>query len=241
MTTINRAQVLARLALELGSLGDARPTAKVAIARAIELMPGTDWVSLTVRSSRVSFLTLAASHDVAEQADELQYVLREGPCVQASTRGEWYLSSDVASDARWPRWGPQAAALGIGSLLSIQLASNDEPLGALNMYSSRAGAYSDRDEVDFALLYGAHVAMSLTSAQELTGLHSAILTRHTIGVCQGMLMERYDLDRDASFTLLTRYAAELGRPLAEVAADIVAGHRLTVTAREPAAAASDRP
>lgn len=101
-------------------------------------MPDADWVSLTVRGARNSYLTLAATGDVARRAEELQYAMRQGPCVAAAGGSKWYRSGSVEEDDRWPRWGPQAAGLGIRSRLSVRLAADeDAPIGALNIYSSQ--------------------------------------------------------------------------------------------------------
>ena len=221
----HRAQTLAELAQALQSAHETEPTADAVIERALELVHDADWVSLTVRR-RGSFVTLASTAPEAQQADELQYALGEGPCVDASHAAEWYRSGSVAGDPRWPRWGPRAAELGIRSLLSVQLSTEDSAIGAINIYSRRDGGFEDRDEVDFAVLYGAHAAIALTSAREITGLRSALQTRHTIGVAQGMLMERYGLDLDSSFDLLRRYSSQLNVKLVDVAADIVTSGQL---------------
>ena len=219
------AQALAELAQALQSAHETEPTADAVIDRALELVHDADWVSLTVRR-RGSYVTLASTAPEAQLADELQYALGEGPCVDASHAAEWYRSGSVALDARWPRWGPRAAELGIRSLLSVQLSTEDRAIGAINIYSRRDGGFADRDEVDFAVLYGAHAAIALTSAREITGLRSALQTRHAIGVAQGMLMERYGLDLDTSFDLLRRYSSQLNVKLVDVATDIVTSGKL---------------
>ena len=224
----DRARRLAVLALQLQQAHEEQPTAQTVIDRALQLVPDADWVSLTVRASRRTFVTLAATADEARQVDELQYTLREGPCVDAATGAEWHRSSAVRHDPRWTRWGPQAADIGVGSMLSVQLAT-DEPLGALNMYARREGRFEDHDEVDFALLYGTHVAIALTAAREADGLRSAMATRHAIGIAQGMLMERYGLSVEASFNLLRRYSSNHNVKLTDIAADIVATRQVPAT------------
>ncbi|CAM3854369.1 GAF and ANTAR domain-containing protein [Nocardioides zeicaulis] len=228
METDDRAHLLTRLALELQSARDTEPTADAVIQQTLDLVPDADWVSLTLRSARRRFVTLAATAEVASTADELQYTLREGPCVDAALDGDWYRSGSVGDDPRWPTWGPRAAEVGVASLLSVKLATEDSVLGALNMYSGTPGAFTDRDSVDFAVLYGAHAAVALTAAREISGLHSAIHSRHTIGLAQGILMERYGLGVDASFSLLRRCSTDLHLKVADVAADIVTTRRLPV-------------
>jgi transcriptional regulator with GAF, ATPase, and Fis domain len=221
MVRSDRAVTLTKLALEMKTAHDTEPTADTVIHQALELIDEANWVSLTVRAARRGFVTLASTGPESQRADELQYALREGPCVTAASEGEWYRSGSVGDDPRWPRWGLRAAGLGIESLLSIQLSTDDATLGALNIYSSRRDAFGDRDDVDFAVLYGAHAAVALTSAREISGLHSALQPRHSIGLAQGMLIERYGLTVEASFSLLRRYSSDLNLKLADVAADIV--------------------
>ena len=92
--------------------------------------------------------------------------------------------------------------------------------------SEREGGFDDRDEVDIAVLYGAHVAIALTSAREISGLRSALQSRHVIGVAQGMLMERFGLDLDSSFNLLRRCSSQLNLKPADVASDIVTSRQV---------------
>ncbi|MFT4265133.1 MAG: GAF and ANTAR domain-containing protein [Nocardioides sp.] len=221
MSTPDRMRALATLAAQPAGADDERAAANRVIDQALELLPDVDWVSLTIKVRQEGYATLAASDDVARQADALQYALDEGPCIEAADRAEWFRSGSVASDPRWPAWGPRAAELGIGSLLSVRLAAGDGALGALNMYARPTGRFDDRDEVDFAVLYGAHAAASLTAAREIEGLHNAISSRHVIGLAQGILMERFGLTVERSFDLLRRYSSESNVKLAAVAAELV--------------------
>lgn len=170
--------------------------------------------------------TLGSTHDISSQADELQYVLDEGPCVENARGHEWYRSGDVARDHRWPRWGPKAAALGVASLLSLRLHLRDETIGALNLYSRRAGAFDDEADLEFAVLYSAHLAAALASSRKIGGLTTALHTRHTIGIAQGILIERYGLDVDRSFALLRRYSNDQQVKVKDLADQIVATGQL---------------
>lgn len=216
----HHARALAQLAVELQDAAGEQPTAQTVAERARDFLAGADWVSLTVRKRR-SFLTLAATSEEARTADELQYALREGPCVDASEGAEWYRSGDVSSDPRWPRWGPRAAELGVGSLLSLRLLAEQKPFGALNMYSRSPGRFEDRAEVDMAIIYATHAAIAMTSTLKEEGLQVALQSRHQIGVAQGILMERYGLGLDASFALLVRYSSRLNMKVAELASDVI--------------------
>ncbi len=220
MSLHDRARTLTELAAQLSRERSDRPAAVTVITSALDLIPDADWASVTVRVGR-SFETLAATHDEARGLDELQYRLREGPCVDTAVTGEWVRSGAVADDDRWPRWGPEAAALGVCSMLSVQLMADGEPVGALNLYSLRPSRFDDPDEVGFALLYASHAALALTSAREIHGLRNAVASRHVIGLAQGVLMERFQLSVEASFALLRRYSNERNVKLVEVARELV--------------------
>lgn len=71
------------------------------------------------------------------------------------------------------------------------------------------------------MLYAAHAANALSSARLVSGLETAIGTRHAIGMAQGILIERYGLSVDQSFAFLQRLSQNLNRKLRDVAHEIV--------------------
>src|SRR4051812_10808274 len=84
-------------------------------------IPGVDSVSITVHRPDHSMSTVASTDPLAEQADSLQYELHEGPCYAAVTDDRFVLVNDLAATADYPRYGPKAAALGLGAQAAIQL------------------------------------------------------------------------------------------------------------------------
>lgn len=215
------AESMALLASELQAQPDEAVTAKVVLENALEMIEDAQMASLTLRARRHTFRTLGATHREAKALDEAQYALDEGPCVDSAESGEWFRSGDLPSDPRWPRWGPVAAQHGVQSMLSVRLGSADEVFGALNLYSKERSGFGDRDQVEFALLYAIHATNALSAARLVTGLETAIGTRHEIGMAQGILMERYDLTVEQSFAFLRRLSQSLNRKLREVAREIV--------------------
>lgn len=210
------------------------------------VLPAAELASVTLRRRRGRLETPAATDPVAEQADHLQYSLGEGPCMEAALEGAWYVSHDVGADPRWPSWGPRAAALGIRSLISVRLPADTlherhEPLGALNLYARRAGALGP-DELRIARVYAQHAGNALATARQLTGLEHAISARHLVGAAQGVLRQRYDLDLETAFELLTRLSNERNTKLRDLAAQVVAERALPDEVAEAAADhAAERP
>ncbi|MDT9591451.1 GAF and ANTAR domain-containing protein [Nocardioides zeae] len=220
MAPLDESAAFAALATEFQTARDPETTARTIVDRLHEIVPDADHVSLTLRR-RGGFATLAASDARATQVDELQYALAEGPCVDAAATDPWIRSGDVGGDPRWPSWGPRARRLGIGSLLAVQLLRGDRPQGAINLYSERPSRFVDREVVDVALVSAVHAAHALTSARLVEDLETAMSSRHLIGMAQGVLMERFQLDEHASFEFLRRVSSAQEMKLRDTAAHLV--------------------
>jgi GAF domain-containing protein len=188
--------------------------------RAVEVIPPCDFVSITMRRRRGRAESVASTSSVADRCDALQYELDEGPCLDAIAEDEAYLIEDLATDPRWPRWGPQAAAAGARSILSVRMANDQETLGALNLYSATPNAY-DSDSVDLALVFASHAATAINNSQLVSGLQTALQSRHLIGVAQGILMAQYDMGLETAFEVLRRYSSHTNVKLRDVALRVV--------------------
>lgn len=200
----------------------ADPTFQHVAERAVEVVPACDFVGISLRRRRGRLETVAYTSDAAVHCDALQYELDEGPCVSAVWQEDAYLSQDTSTDERWPRWGARVAAEGVGSVLSIKLATATEQLGALNLYAARRHAFGQED-LDLALIYAAHASNAMNSTQLVRGLETALDRRHLIGVAQGILMNRYSLDLDQAFELLRRCSSHANVKLRDIAATVVNG------------------
>ncbi|HET7387655.1 MAG TPA: GAF and ANTAR domain-containing protein [Nocardioidaceae bacterium] len=211
---------LTHVAHELGTATMEEPTFQRVVETAVEAIVACDFAAISARVPKGRVRTVAATSRVAEESDALQYLLEEGPCLEAIADHASYLIEDVRNDPRWPRWGPRAADLGIGSVLSVRLFTEREEIGALNLYSADAFAW-DTDNVDLAYVFAIHAASALSSAQLVTGLQTALNSRHMIGVAQGILIQRYGLTMERSFEVLRRLSSHRNIKLREVAKLVV--------------------
>jgi len=223
--TTHAAQFFARISRELMDGVEEEPNFQRVTERAVEVVEPCDFASISLRRRRRRVETIASTSDDAELCDSLQLELGEGPCLEAVWDEDAYLSESIQDDRRWPRWGPRVAEIGVGSVLSIRLSSSTETIGALNLYSRRAHAF-DQDDVDVALIFAAHAANAMNSAQTVTGLQSALQSRHLIGVAQGVLMLMYGLSMDQAFEVLRRYSSHRNVKLVEVAQFVVDNRNL---------------
>jgi GAF domain-containing protein len=217
------ASYFADVSRELMEGADERPTLDTVVQRAVDVVPGCDSCSLTLRRRRNRTETVAASSELAARADQLQYDLEEGPCLEAAVASEPQVSHKLISSTHWPTWGPRVAEMGVHSVVSIQLSTTDKVLGALNFYGGQPDCFTP-DDIDLAAIYATHATNALAAARLATGLRTALHSRHMIGVAQGILMQTYDLTMEQAFELLRRYSSHTNTKLGDVA-EYVVGHR----------------
>lgn len=172
--------------------------------------------------------TTAASDGVVAAADSLQYELGEGPCITAWASGETVRVGNLASDRRWPRWAPAAAALGISSSVSCPLLSGGLALGAVKVYSDGGQPFDDRT-VRLAELFAEQATLFVihSHAREAAGtlsdrLQESLAQRDTISMAKGVLMARNGTTDDESLRILITLSRQAGKPLAQVAAELLA-------------------
>lgn len=192
---------------------------------AVEL-PGAEMAGVSLVSGHVRIETTTATDEPAERADQLQMELGEGPLFHAIGRQVVVYLDDLADENRWPQWAARVVSeLGLRSMLSYQLFTDGDVLGALNLYSCKPQAF-DLDVVDTGYLFAAHVGVAVSQLKERDSLRSAIASRTLIGQAEGILMERYGLDGDAAFNALRRVSQNRNVKLREVAAELVESRQL---------------
>ncbi|WP_370289694.1 GAF and ANTAR domain-containing protein [Nocardioides sp.] len=220
------AEAFAALSQDLLSDLDEAATLRRVCARALEIVPGADLAAVTVRRRRGRLATLAHTDRLAAWADDLQYELREGPCVDSALEGTSFVVPSLSDDPRWPAWSQAVSREGIASLVSVDLPApawhpRSEPLGALNLYGLRPRAVDD-DALARARIFAVHAATAFATARRTASLEEAVEARHRIGVAQGLLMARFEIDAERAFELMRRVAGAEGRKLRDVAAHVVA-------------------
>jgi GAF domain-containing protein len=158
--------------------------------------------------------------------DQLQYETGEGPCLSAIWEEETVYVPDLAHDPRWLHWGPRLAEkTGLRSSFSVRLFTIKDTLGALNMYSTTAAAFSAVDKAE-GVAIAAHIAVAVAAAQNLEQYESALDSRTVIAQACGLVMERYDMDAVRAIALLTRLSTTQNVKLRDIAAELVHTRRL---------------
>jgi GAF domain-containing protein len=190
---------------------------------AVRSVPGAEFASITRRRSE-RFETYGSTDALATQADQIQYELGSGPCIDAVDKDNVFLSGDLRSDSRWPDFGPAAFdATGINSVLSIRMVLDDEgAMAGLNIYARPRDAFSDEAQT-LGTLLATHGAVSVARAiarEKSTNLEIALTTSREIGIAMGVLMLQHKCTRDEAFDLLRIASQRTHRKLRELAAEV---------------------
>ncbi|HEX6246560.1 MAG TPA: GAF and ANTAR domain-containing protein [Nocardioidaceae bacterium] len=199
--------------------GDLDATLSRITEAAVELIPDTDYASISLRHDQ-QIETVSATDPLVNATDDKQYALREGPCYDAATDTPQVVSPDLRHDGRFPAYGPFAADLGVAAQAAFRLYERGTTQAALNLYSTTMGAFTDLAST--AALFRSEAAVAIAYAHEITNLKEALETRTTIGQAVGLVMERYQLNDERAFAFLTRLSQHRNVKLRLVAEELVA-------------------
>jgi len=170
----------------------------------------------------------ASTNPLVSLADERQYELGQGPCLDSWSKSVLIRIDDLNEDARWPQWAEAARALHLGSVLSTPLLGGTRNLGAIKVYSDKPRAF-DRDAenlllqlADLAALLVENLQMLISAERFSDSVKAALESRQLIALAQGLLVERHQLSPQAAFTRLVEDAQRHHRTAAQEATALLA-------------------
>lgn len=214
-----------QLSRALTAVVDETARLQIVVDAAPVLVPTCAHAGMTL-NEKGGVVTRVSSDDVVGRANELQFALGEGPCLDMGRDQDTILIRDLAYDQRWPRWSASVhQQLGVGSMMSLLVYTDQQSYGALSVYANQ-GRRFEADDVAIAQGLAAHLAGIIATGREIDQLGSAMHSRTIIGQAQGILMTLLDIDADQAFDYLRRVSSESNRKLAVVAAGIARTRRL---------------
>lgn len=167
----------------------------------------------------------AASGTQAGRADALQVHHHQGPGFHAIRGRQPVVSPELRFDSRWRFWAPQAADLGLRSVLSLALTDNDS-FGALSLYSRRPSFFGSGSLAP-GLEFAQQASVAITVALEQERLARAADSRSLIGQAQGLLMERYQITADQALAVIRRSSSAFHQKLLSIAERIIGDRSLS--------------
>ena len=200
--------------------GDLDATLSQITAAAVQLLPDVQYSSITILRSDGQLTTAAPTDPKILRLDAEQYRLHEGPCYDAATHDNQVISSDLATDERFPAYGRIAVEMGISSQIGVRLFDTPKSNGALNLYSERVGSFEDISSL--SALFAHQAGLAISYAHQIGTLDEAVRSRTIIGQAVGIVMERYGLNDERAFAFLKRMSSHRNVKLRLVAQELIA-------------------
>jgi len=198
---------------ELGRMSFAEHSLESVLQRVTDLaarvLPGEPATSVTIVADGRSS-TVAASHPLARELDQVQYAQDSGPCLEAATTGQVMELLDTSADERWGAFPGTAAQRGIRGVLSFPLPPQELINGGLNVYA-RTSQPLDQSTRDLAARLAAYAVVPVSNmylyesaVERAEHLRAALDSRAVIDQAKGILMERFKLSADQAFSVLAQ-------------------------------------
>jgi hypothetical protein len=174
---------------------------------------------------------LCASDERTATLEELQFTLGEGPSVDGCLSDRPVGVSDLGSaeaQSRWPAFSGPAAAAGITAVAAFALRVGGARLGVLSIYHERpdadeSGGYADGLAVASVITQSILALQAGAPPNELAaGLAAAGANRAEVHQASGMLAVQLGVGIAEALVRLRSHAYSSGRPIGEIAADVVA-------------------
>lgn len=189
-------------------------------------MSGAGIMLMSGDAPRGSLCTTNAVSDLIEQ---LQYVLGEGPCLDAYHQDWPVLEPDLANPhaSRWPAFAAQAVEGGARAVFGFSLRVGSVRLGALNLYRDRPGPLTDEQHADalvLADLAAQSVLVSQASAEPgalATELEASADLHYSVHQASGMVSAQLGVSVGHALIRLRAYAFSNGLDLDEVAERVI--------------------
>ncbi|MGW5194371.1 GAF and ANTAR domain-containing protein [Kribbella sp. NPDC004138] len=152
---------------------------------------------------------------------QVQIELGEGPLISAIRTDREQIVPDVLIEQRWSHlWTDRALAAGIRSAAHIPVPAGRQASVTLSLFSEIPDGFDD-DDVAFAHVLGTQAAMAIATVRPEAGLVVTPDVRELVGRATGILMERDGMDGYEAFEALKQNSLDTGRPLREVAQELI--------------------
>lgn len=207
-------------------------------------LTGVDGAAVAVLTIQQAVRELVYATDArAQQIDEVQFTLGEGPCLDAYRRNEpqLYPCLDDTALQRWPGFTAEVIGLGVAAVFAFPVPGARRPLGVLELYRRTAGELRDSERESAQLCASAlRIALQsnwravlLRSSSEEAAIDTAAVdgsasppsdpfTRSQVHVAAGMVAVQLSISATEGLDRLRAYSYAENRSVLEVAADIVA-------------------
>lgn len=183
--------------------------------------------SISTMGGILAVETVSSTDARIARVDELQFDLNEGPCWDALDSGVPVLEPDLVGAPRrfWPAFSPAIAHEPIAALFAFPMRVGPFRIGAIDLYDVDPHELDDaavQQAMEFAALVGRRIlrrALRFAAAGE--GDPLPLHSRRVIHQATGFVIAQLGLPADDAELLIRASAFAEGRPMSDVAEEIV--------------------
>jgi hypothetical protein len=228
-----------------GNRSDSLFTGVGSVCDTVARLAAADGAAVAVFAPSQSRELVYATDAVAQQIDDLQFTLGEGPCLDAYRGASPQLCPRLDTGvpmSRWPAFCIDAVALGVRAVFAFPVPGPRESLGVLELYRRAVGVLEPR-QFDSAAVCAAAVGQTLLSNWDMHVFSavdaaaaidaasadaaaapqtSSTFSRAGVYMAAGMVAVQLSVSADEGLDRLRAYTYANGLAINAVAADIVA-------------------
>jgi GAF domain-containing protein len=187
---------------------------------AADTVAAADYASITALRDD-SYITVAASSELADAVDQAQYDDQAGPCLQSLNDGAPVVVPDITAMMTWPGFHEAAARLGLHASVSVPLfTGSGAPIAVLNLYGRDAEAMAPLIAGMLAVHSpGEEEQQQLDAGAEdlINGFAEALSVRATIQLAIATIVSRNRTTAADAYRQLRLHAADTGVTLQRAA------------------------
>jgi transcriptional regulator with GAF, ATPase, and Fis domain len=193
---------------------------------AVKAIPGAEGAGLTLIEQNRSD-TIVATADFVSEIDDIQYGLGQGPCITAAADAKTVMSGSLGGDKRWPKFGSKVARLGVHSVVSLPLITEEGVVGAMNVYAHGKNSFTE-NAGRIGELFAVPAAIAVQNAQVLaqtkrlaSQLQAALSARGVVDRALGIMMSRTGGTEAEAMDRMRALSQQRHEKLVQVATTIV--------------------
>jgi len=197
------------------------------LVRACVTLLGATAAGLLLGDQRGQLTVMSTSGESSLLLEMFQLQNDEGPCLDCYRSRSPVSERDLSAAAdRWPRFVAAAQTLGFDSVHALPMRLRDETIGALNLFHS-VGAPLDPGDLRIAQALADTATIGILQQRALRAsnvlaeqLQTALNSRVAIEQAKGVLAAAGNLEMEAAFNALRRYARNHNLRLSDLAHDV---------------------
>jgi hypothetical protein len=209
----------------VGAVHSAPRTLQQLCVACVDLL-GVTGAGASVMTDHGSGGTVGVSGEVADQVEEWQITLGEGPGPDAYARDRPVLVGDLEDDnsqsARWPVFAGRMREAGLRAIFAFPVRLGNRPIGVLNLFRDRAGLLS-REQIGVARALAdlAGTLLDRDTPECVPSGSGASAYRYEVHQATGMIAAQLGTSAEEALVRLRAKAFAQERTVGELANEVV--------------------